>query len=191
MSDRNNNEFSVSADGRYHCKICLSDHESKANYEAHVLGQRHKANVDKRERIKHRQEKERQLAIQNEMNPRHNRQQQHSTSSSGGAGDKIPSYDVKQYVDGTSGVRTIRMEFRYPEVTHGFTPIRRLMGAHEQKKEAPDPTVLYVVVACQPYRNVAIKVPNLPSLLKDRIQENWDDEQKVFTIVLLYNPRGV
>jgi splicing factor 3A subunit 2 len=57
------------------------------------------------------------------------------------------------------------------------------MSAYEQRVETPpDKNYQYLLVACDPYETVALKIPNEQI---DREQEkfvtNWDVDAKVFT----------
>jgi len=170
------------AGGQYHCKVCITTHPTEANYKVHREGKRHKMNVQRQEESAKRATQQRQDAIASQQNPQ---APERSRVLKVPSNAPLPSHNVLKYSDPAVGKRAVCITVQVPNVPAGASPSHRLMNSHEQRVEPVNPKVLYLLVACEPYKTVGFKIPT-QGLEQQNITTHWDVEKKTFTVHLYY-----
>ena len=94
-----------------------------------------------------------------------------------------PGYRITKARDTRTGDRCVTFEVDYPDGQEGLQPRHRFMSAYEQRVEGADSGYQYIVLSCDPYENIAFKVPSWPlDKSPDKIWSQWDSETRVFTL---------
>mmetsp|Transcript_7125 Transcript_7125/g.6395 ORF Transcript_7125/g.6395 Transcript_7125/m.6395 type:complete len:218 (-) Transcript_7125:111-764(-) len=160
--------------GTFECKLCLTLHPNEGNYLAHTQGKRHQSNLGRRASLEAKNAPSKPI-VSTEPTKR-------KTMSIG-----RPGYKVIKSRDLTTNQRCLTFEIDYPEASDGFQPRHRFMSAYEQKVEAADKNYQYLLFACDPYENIAFKIPNSPvDKNEGRFYTNWDVKLKKFTLQLYF-----
>jgi splicing factor 3A subunit 2 len=69
------------------------------------------------------------------------------------------------------------------QIEEGLQPRHRFMSAYEQRVEPADRNYQYIIVAAEPYENIAFKVPNREiDTAAAKFFTNWDREHLTFTL---------
>lgn len=165
--------------GTYECKLCLTLHTNEGNYLAHTQGRKHQQGLARRAAL--------EAKLANAALP----QTTTSTTTNTSTAPKItigrPGYEVSKSRDPSSNQRSLTFELHYPEVdTTLLQPRHRFMSAYEQRIDTPpDRRYQYLLFACDPYENVAFKIPNETiDRNAGKFVTNWDQHQKKFTLTL-------
>ena len=182
MSDVNleNDEFLMrNQNGLLECKLCCTTHKTEASYLNHTYGKTHQRNLERRRICEARKEA---LMGGARVSP-----QQKQTEKKKIVQSKLgnPSFEVHKLKDIQTGSLTTLFELQYPDIKKHTTPKYRIMSSFEQKVERPDPKYQFLLFAAIPYNTVAFKIPNLP-IIQDQIIEDWKQLEKkyVFQITL-------
>jgi len=81
------------------------------------------------------------------------------------------------------GQRWVLIEASYPNSEAGIQPRHRFISAFEQKIEAPSKDWQYLVLACDPYDNIAFKIPNKPiDKNEGKFVTHYDRESGLFSL---------
>ena len=171
--------------GTYHCKKCLTTHASEANYLIHVEGRRHKTNVDRSKKMEETAEQQRRVLQSMQAAKR-------GTSSQAAKPPKYsnapaPQCKVVKFFEPVTEQCTVCITISFTLIKPISRPVHRVMSAYEQQKEQPpDSRFLYLLVACEPYRTIAIKLPNNSSLNRKSLQTHWKDNS-TYVLTVLYD----
>jgi splicing factor 3A subunit 2 len=161
--------------GKAECKLCLTLHNNEGNYLAHTQGKKHQQNLARRAAMEARNAAAKPMP---------------TTQSTQGPTRKAikigrPGYRVTKSRDLRTRQRSLLFELEYPEAEAGVQPRHRFMSAYEQRVEVPDRDSQYILFACDPYENVAFKIPNEPiDKAEGRFFTNWDKNSKKFSLQL-------
>ena len=162
--------------GQFECKLCMTLHRSEANYMSHTQGKRHQEGLRRRAAE--------EMKVHNNINT-------HSLRIAAQAKKKNiirigkPGYRVSKTRDLATGQLGIEFEINYKDADEDIQPRHRFMSAYEQKIERPDKSYQYVVFACDPYENIAFKIPSLPiERDDDKFFTEWNDGEKRFYLKL-------
>lgn len=160
--------------GSFECKLCLTLHTTEGNYLAHTQGKRHQYNLGRRAAMEAKNAAPRPMVAKEAPVRRMIRIGR-------------PGYKVTKSRDLHTRQRSITFEVDYPEAEEGGQPRHRFMSSYEQKVEAPDKNVQYVLFACEPYETVAFKIPNHPIDKREgRFFTSWNKDTKKFVLQLFF-----
>jgi len=169
--------------GNFECKLCLTIHPNEGNYMAHTQGKRHQSNVGRRAALAAKKEAEQGL-LSSDIQKREEmlKAKQRNVIRIG-----KPGYKVTKTRDLQTGKRSLTFELDYPDADKDIRPRYRFLSAYEQTVEYPDRQFQYLVFACDPYENVAFKIPNEP-IDKDvgQIYFDFDEDSKKTTLRFSY-----
>ncbi len=166
--------------GQLECKLCLTLHSSEANYMAHTQGKRHQMGIAKRAHMEEKSTTAATNAAQKAALVR-TRQAKHVIRIG------RPAYKITKARDMMTGQKALTFIIDYPDADSGVQPRHRFMSTFEQKIEPTDRRYQYLIVACNPYENVAFKIPSTPIDRREgQFYTSWDDEGKVFKIRLAF-----
>lgn len=156
--------------GGVECKLCLSVHASVSSYLSHAQGKRHLQNVA----IYGQNGKDRQ-----EPDPMPVAKKRFEKIG-------IPKYDIIKIRDPSSKRLGLRVELQLPKLKQGVDPMIRLMNAYEQNVEEVNTNYQYLIIAAEPYENVALKLPSEP-INEDTMLTYFDNNQRVFYVQLIFS----
>jgi splicing factor 3A subunit 2 len=163
--------------GSFECKLCCTMHRDEANYLAHTQGKKHQQGLARRA---HQEKLAEEQAKQNSSNATMTRSTPLISSQTLRIGR--PAYQVYKSRDFDDNRRCLSFEIQYPEILEHLQPRYRFMSAFEQQVERPpNPNYQYLVLAAEPYTNIAFKVPNAPI---DACTTHWDTARKLWTVTL-------
>jgi splicing factor 3A subunit 2 len=149
----------------------------QGNYLAHTQGKKHQENLGKRAA---KEAAERSAALPQPLS---------FGSVPTRKAIKIgrPGYTIVKQRDPVSGQRSLLFVVQYPEIEEGMQPRHRFMSAYEQRKEAPDRSVQYLLFAAAPYETIAIKIP-ATEIDRDpaKFYTHWSTDTKEFTLQLFF-----
>jgi len=158
--------------GLLECKLCCTHHRTEASYIAHTYGKQHQRNLERRRVVLARKE-----AMVGGCRTGAQPKPPPSTHKLPKIGD--PGFNIYR-TKNPSGSLSILFELTYDQIKKNTAPKYRIMSTFEQKMEAPDPRYQFVLFAAQPYNTVAFKIPNLP-ILEDQIIEEWKPNEHLYT----------
>ena len=207
---RNNEWFGKNYLGQIVCKLCGTVHRDEENFLVHLEAKRHHTNIAAKERARKLQEQQHNIL----MRMREDRQKQDLLERIGAADDPMAAIAGKRAAAATAGIPKVdhhlerengmcHVYFRvhYPlALTEGSEtgvvsrPLHRWLGTYETQVVPKDPTVQYLVFACEPYETVAFVFPaqrnvttanntRLPDDTQDRYSCKWDPVEKVYTLI--------
>ncbi|KAL0211029.1 hypothetical protein P9112_009327 [Eukaryota sp. TZLM1-RC] len=167
--------------GQYECKLCCTLHTNEGNYLAHTQGKKHQTNLRR---------KAARMAEKSGVTP-----SVPTVRPSPGAAPKVkrtriglPGYRMtKQRAPDYR--RVLLFEVDFPQIVEGSEPKHRIISSYEQSKEPVDSKYQYVVIAAEPYQNIAFKIPN-DTIDRDPVHywSHWDDVQLRYSLHLTLNP---
>merc|ERR1711935_10531 len=161
--------------GQYECKLCLTLHMNEGNYLAHTQGKRHQYNLGRRAAQDSSDTVTPAPVIKPKVQPR-------KTVKIG-----RPGYRVTKQREPETNQRSLVFQVDYPEIEEGLQPRHRFVSAYEQRVEAPDPNYQYLIFACEPYENIAFKIPNKEiDKNDDKFHTYWDHLKLCFTLQLYF-----
>ena len=164
--------------GLLECKLCCTTHKTEASYLNHTYGKTHQRNLERRRVCEARKEALMGGArISTQPKPEQKKVVQAKIGN--------PSFDVHKLKDMQTGNLTILFEIQYPDIKKHTKPKYRIMSPFEQKVEQPNPKYQYLLFAAIPYNTISFKIPNMP-VIEDQIIEDWKNQEKkyVFQITL-------
>ena len=147
--------------GTFECKLCLTVHPNEGNYMAHTQGKRHQSNVGRRAALAAKKEAE-QGGLERYGSDAMKREAMLKEKKKNTIRIGKPGYKVTKTRDLVTERRSLTFELDYPDAHKGSRPRYRFLSAYEQTVEIPDAKFQYLVFACDPYENVAFKIPNEP-----------------------------
>jgi splicing factor 3A subunit 2 len=165
--------------GRLECKLCCTHHRTEASYIAHTYGKQHQRNLERRRVVLARKEAMAggcRTGVQPKPEP--------TVRKLPKIGD--PAFNIYRTQNPT-GSLSILFELTYDQIRKGTTPKYRIMSTFEQKVETPDPKYQFVLFAAHPYNTVAFKIPNMP-ILEDEIIEEWKPAEHLYTFQVTVSP---
>eukprot|EP00288_Rhodomonas_lens_P002092 CAMPEP_0177727546 /NCGR_PEP_ID=MMETSP0484_2-20121128/20383_1 /TAXON_ID=354590 /ORGANISM="Rhodomonas lens, Strain RHODO" /LENGTH=241 /DNA_ID=CAMNT_0019240215 /DNA_START=188 /DNA_END=910 /DNA_ORIENTATION=+ len=168
--------------GTYECKLCLTIHTNEGNYLAHTQGKRHQQNIARRI-AKDAYESAGPQAAMGAAKPGRAK-----TAKVG-----RPGYRVTKQMDPETKQHSLLFLIDYPEIEEGLQPRHRFMSAYEQRVEPADRNYQYIIVAAEPYENIAFKVPNREiDTNASKFFTNWDRDNLTFTLQIHFKnkPEG-
>lgn len=172
--------FFRSHTGHVECRLCRTIHTDETKYLVHTQSKRHSTNLARRAR-------------------RAGTALPAGTSLGGGVASVVPlasdaaaapclgtpGYRVLRSTCGSTGTRTLTILAEFPTAPAGFAPPRhRLVGAYEQRVEAPDVRFVYAVIAAPPYANAGFKIPAGGA----EGSAYWDADARTYTLNVAYPP---
>lgn len=156
--------------GTFECRLCSTLHNNEGNYLAHTQGKRHQTNIARR------------LARENKDN---------MTSTVPVASKKpvikktprigVPKSRYMKQKNPETGHFSLLLFIEYPDIDPLIIPRYRFASAFEQKIEVPDKNFQYIVVAAEPYENIAFKIPGKP-VDSQSLWTFWDKEKKLYAV---------
>lgn len=166
--------------GGCECRLCMTAHKTEANYMAHTQAKRHQENLRKRAKMEEDKQRRAEAATQ----------RREAVTKRKIVRIGKPGYRITKVRDIKTGNRCLTFSVEYPEGQEGIQPRHRFMSAFEQKVEPADKRYQYIVLSCDPYENVAFKIPAWTVDKEEgRMWSAWDADAKVFTLeVNLLNP---
>ena len=134
--------------GLSECLICLTLHSNEGSYLTHTQGKKHQAN----------------LAMRAAAEARDNQKNVAQTAPKVQIKKYIkigrPGYKITKQRDPVTEQQSLLFQVDYPEIRQDTVPRHRFMSAFEQKIETPDKNWQYLILAAEPYENIAFKVPS-------------------------------
>jgi splicing factor 3A subunit 2 len=165
--------------GLLECKLCCTHHRTEASYIAHTYGKQHQRNVERRRVVLARKD-----AMAGGCRTGVQPKPQTNIRKLPRIGD--PAFSVYR-TKHPSGVLSILFELTYDQIRKTTVPKYRIMSTFEQKVDPPDPAYQYVLFAAQPYNTVAFKIPNMP-IMEDQIIEEWKPIEHLYTVQISVSP---
>lgn len=161
--------------GKYECRLCLTMHRDESSYLAHTGARKHRENLERR-RVLDEADRQRDITPQGGASsiPKKDRV----------ASLKVEKFNVSKIKDPITGAIGCLVQLTLPEASK---PLHRFMSAYEQHVEKRNGRFQYLVIAAEPYENVAIKIPS-PQIDRDSLLENWDSDNGVYTMQFLWPP---
>lgn len=164
--------------GSYECRLCLTLHNNEGSYLAHTQGKKHQANLGRRAA------KEAQLNGTSSMAMMTTPKIEAPRPMMMKIGR--PGYKIMKLRDPVTNAPGLLFQIHYPGQTMA-PPQFRLMSSYEQKTEAPNKDVQYLVVAAEPYEAVAFKIPNKPiDSSPERHYSFWDVDSRIFIVQITF-----
>jgi splicing factor 3A subunit 2 len=192
--------FSKNHLGQIECKLCYSRHVSEANYISHAQSRKHQVNMAQRAKRLGQRDQRQNVNANANANQRFARArnqlrmgQVRQRKAAKHAG--LPAYKLTKSVDDALGWRRLCFEVSYPHVGANVQPRHRFMSAFEQRVDVQkDARYQYLVLAAEPYQNIAFKIPSDP-IVRDRESPEalctyWNPVERVFTLRLTYGNGG-
>ncbi|SCU93986.1 LAME_0F05688g1_1 [Lachancea meyersii CBS 8951] len=144
--------------GRLVCKLCNTIHMSWSSVGRHLEGKKHGLNLLRRGGGSSINQQEGLSQEETEF-----KQQVEQLRSQIKDNDVLPDYQVAKIQDPTSGSRGIAMKFQYPKEKSTLDkedrPFVRIMSSLELSSDDNEDKK-YVIVAFEPFKTVAIEIPN-------------------------------
>ena len=107
-----------------------------------------------------------------------------------------PGYKITKIREPETHQLGLLIQISYPEVSEGLRPYHRFMSAYEQRMEAPNKQIQYLLVHAEPYEVIAFKIQSVPIDREDRegvegdfgrgFWTHWDKDAKMYTLQLLF-----
>jgi splicing factor 3A subunit 2 len=172
--------------GTFECKLCLTVHPNEGNYMAHTQGKRHQNNVGRRAALAAKKEAEQGVM---EMYGGDSMKREAMLKAKKKSMIRIgkPGYKVTKTRDLVTERRSLTFELDYPDANKDTRPRYRFLSAYEQNVEFPDTKFQYLVFACDPYENVAFKIPNEPiNKEAGQVYFDFDEASKKRTLQFSY-----
>ena len=172
--------------GTFECKLCLTVHPNEGNYMAHTQGKRHQNNVGRRAALAAKKEAEQGVM---EMYGGDSMKREAMLKAKKKSMIRIgkPGYKVTKTRDLVTERRSLTFELDYPDANKDTRPRYRFLSAYEQNVEFPDTKFQYLVFACDPYENVAFKIPNEPiNKEAGQVYFDFDEASKKTTLQFSY-----
>jgi len=169
--------------GHYECKLCLTSHVNDGSYLAHTQGRKHQTNLARRAAM---DAKNGRMSGVGQMGLQPQQQQQQQVRKSV---IKIgrPGYRITKCRDPVSRQVGLLFQLQYPEISQSVHPQHRFMGAFEQRKEAPDKALQYLLIAAEPYETVAFRLQAREmDTSPGRFWTHWDPDAREFFLQLFY-----
>lgn len=157
--------------GTYECKLCKTIHNNEGDYLAHTQAKKHKTNLAKRK-----------LKSGESISQNLPKQKEKELLRIGKPGYKITKIHNPETME-----NSILFEIEYSEMLNGIVPKFKVIKSFDQSVEQKDDKFQYIVVAADPYENIAFKVPNLEiDYSQDKYFCNWDPDNKNFNLLLTF-----
>ena len=96
-----------------------------------------------------------------------------------------PGYRITKVRDPATKAVGLNFQLKYPEIATNVKPRYRFMSAFEQKKEMPDKSLQYLLIAAEPYETVGFRV-QVREIQRDSLWTYWDMDSKTYTIQFLF-----
>ena len=172
--------------GTFECKLCLTVHPNEGNYMAHTQGKRHQNNVGRRAALAAKKEAE-QGGMGMYGGDSMKREAMLKAKKKSIIRIGKPGYKVTKTRDLVTERRSLTFELDYPDANKDTRPRYRFLSAYEQNVEFPDTKFQYLVFACDPYENVAFKIPNEPiNKEAGQVYFDFDEASKKTTLQFSY-----
>ena len=160
-------------------------HQNDGSYLAHTQGRKHQTNLARRAA---RDEKER------EKENAHNGQHGGTIGAGFGGVPKksfitigTPQYEMKKILDPLTKQVGLLAHISLPQIAPGVTPHHRWLSAYEQHAETPDNNFMWLVVAAEPYKSVAFKLPRKDvDASSDKTVEFFEPDNKNYWLQVLF-----
>jgi splicing factor 3A subunit 2 len=165
--------------GLLECKLCCTHHRTEASYIAHTYGKQHQRNAERRRVVLARKE-----AMVGGCRTSSQPKPPPAAHKLPKIGD--PAFSIYR-TKNPSGSLSVLFELTYDQIRKNTAPKYRIMSTFEQKIEPPDPRYQFVVFAAQPYTTVAFKIPNMP-IIQDQIIEEWKPSEHLYTFQVTLSP---
>jgi splicing factor 3A subunit 2 len=170
--------------GSYECKLCLTLHNNEGSYLAHTQGKKHQGNLARRAAREEQQNLLGDGISGSSLSGLHGLAMAKKNVPSIKIG--IPEYHVTKLCHPDTQIYGILVQVHYPHIT-APKPVYRFMASFEQKVEPSDKKYQYLVLAAEPYSNIAFKIPsNIINLDARSFVQYWDDASKQYSIQFLY-----
>eukprot|EP00768_Dysnectes_brevis_P005800 gnl/Dysnectes_brevis/4344_a5789_702.p1 GENE.gnl/Dysnectes_brevis/4344_a5789_702~~gnl/Dysnectes_brevis/4344_a5789_702.p1 ORF type:complete len:223 (+),score=19.70 gnl/Dysnectes_brevis/4344_a5789_702:90-758(+) len=171
--------FFKNRQGQYECKICYTSHRTIESYLTHRVGKKHIQSVKK---YMSKQNKQKRPA----KAPTHQAQQPRKFLKIGKPAFRLSEVRSPQTSSISISKCGILFELELPRIREGVDPVWRIVSSFEQRVEAPDPSLQFLVVAAEPYESVAVRMPNRPVAADPAVHELWDKERKMYQLQIFF-----
>ncbi|KAH9960793.1 hypothetical protein BGW80DRAFT_1361732, partial [Lactifluus volemus] len=102
-----------------------------------------------------------------------------------------PGYRVTKVRDREAGKEGMMVQIHLPQIKAGVVPRRRFMSAWEQKREPPNKSYQYLIVAAEPYETIAFRIPARE--IEDELDDggywnwsHWDPDTKQYSFQFMF-----
>jgi len=102
-----------------------------------------------------------------------------------------PGYRVTKVRDRDSGKEGMMVQIHLPQIKAGVVPRRRFMSAWEQRREPPNKSYQYLIVAAEPYETIAFRIPARE--IEDELDDDgywnwshWDPDTKQYSFQFMF-----
>lgn len=165
--------------GLLECRLCRLHFKTTASYLAHASSKTHQLNIHRRNTML---AKKQALAAGVKVGAQ-------PKSNVVVEAPKMGNPEFKVYNKKVEGVENYKILFEiyYPEIKKHTQPKFRIVSTYEQSVEPPNPEFQYLVVAAIPYNSVGFKIPNVPILIEDTLEE-WNHKDKKYTVQITICP---
>lgn len=147
--------------GLFECKLCLTTHVNDGSYLSHTQGRKHQMNLARRE-AKDRESRRYDVDVAGGAAAA-------EAAAAAAATDSVPKrrtakigrpgYKITKIKDPVTRQVGLAFQLEFPELALDVVPRHRFMSAFEQRVDLPpDKSAQYLVVAAEPYENVAFKI---------------------------------
>lgn len=159
--------------GKFECRLCLTIHTDEHSYLVHTQGRKHRDSLARR-RVLDEADRQRSVTPQPGASSIPKRERVATL--------KVENFDVVKVKDTITGAIGCLIQVDLPEASR---PLFRFMSAYEQNVEKKNGRFQYLVVAAEPYENVAIKIPS-HQIDRSTVFDHWDSDRGIFTIQFLW-----
>lgn len=173
LSDVDSNPYLRSLpDGSFECKLCLTKHKTINSFHVHTQGKRHQLSLEQRKRLD---------------TPKQGTPLPGSQPVALKRFVKIgrPGYKITKIFDPATMQRGLLLLLKYPQIKPGVVPRYRFMSAFEQSQEPVDSNYQYLVIAAEPYDNVAIKIQGAV-VAQDSLWSHFDKDSGAYHLQFLW-----
>ncbi|KAG8954884.1 hypothetical protein FRC04_010367 [Tulasnella sp. 424] len=179
--------------GSLECRLCLTLHTNEGSYLAHTQGKKHQTNLARRAA---KDNKDSQLMIA----PAPSTVRHKVFLKIGRPGYRVTKvreridYDQlgQRLTEGDGPPREgLMVQVHLPQIKEGIIPRRRFMSAWEQRKEPPNRSYQYLIVAAEPYETIAFRIPARE--IEDEAEDpsgwnwsHWDPDTKQYSFQFMF-----
>lgn len=174
LSDLNKDPYLLRNNiGTYECRLCLTIHNTEGDYLAHTQAKKHQTNLARRNK--------KQGILDKESFPIKPKDLEDSI--------KIgkPGYQITKIHNPETKQNSLLIKIEYPEIRDYISPKFRVLSSFEQNVEPKNKNFQYIVIAAEPYENIAIKIPNYAIDFSDGKHLNqWNNDDKIYTLLFTF-----
>lgn len=153
--------------GHLECRLCLTTHVSDASYVKHIKGKKHQTNLQKRQHLL-----EKGPGLQSTLKGISSVKKKHYIKIG------TPAYQIRKVRHPITEQLGLSIVVEFPKVAPGVKPLHRFMSYYEQTVDQLPPDkqskYQYLIVSCEPYENICVKIPNKHVVRGKEESALWD-----------------